>query len=111
MELLAETLDVLASHRKAKTHYLVFMAMEAHEAGSDQKGERLLAMYRHKFRLMDYSLHQIRENEQKGKASNVSWCVEHLEPIFNKNLIDPDNVMLTIIDADSWVPEVYVQIL
>lgn len=60
------------------------MAMEAHEPGSDQKGEKLLSMFRHKFRLMEYTLHEVRENEQKGKASNVSWCAEHLEPIFQK---------------------------
>jgi len=30
IELLAETLDVLAVHKRAKAQYLIFMAMEAH---------------------------------------------------------------------------------
>jgi len=27
---------------------------------------------------MDYTLHEVKMYEQKGKASNVSWCAEHL---------------------------------
>lgn len=47
--------------------------------------------------------------EQKGKAANVSWCAEHLETdFFVPNQIDPNQVMLTIIDADSWVPQQYI---
>lgn len=34
-----------------------------------------------------------------------------MEPILQKNMIDPDSVMLTIIDADSWVPAIYIDIV
>ena len=48
--------------------------------------------------------------EQKGKAANVSWCAEHIESDFLvPNSIDPDRVLLTIMDADSWVPKQYIQ--
>ena len=47
-------------------------------------------------------------NEQKGKASNVCWAAEKLEPLLVKNLINPDSVYLTIIDADSWAPDLYI---
>jgi len=54
---------------------------------------------------MGYTRHHIREFEQKGKASNVSWCAENLEETFFKtNNINPDKVFITVIDADSWVP-------
>ncbi len=55
--------------------------MEAHEKDSDQKGQRLVEKYKSKFRFINFSMHHIRQYEQKGKASNVSWCVEHLGPI------------------------------
>ena len=55
--------------------------MEAHEEGSELKGEELKKRYKDKFKLIDYTRHEVREHEQKGKASNVSWCAEHLEPI------------------------------
>jgi hypothetical protein len=56
--------------------------MEKHEEGSDNKAERILKQFQGKFRFISYTLHQIRQFEQKGKASNVSWCVENLAPKF-----------------------------
>ena len=41
IELLSETLDVLAAHKRAKTQYLIFMAMEAHEENSNLKAIEL----------------------------------------------------------------------
>lgn len=57
---------------------MVFLAMEKHEDNSDLKAKRLIERFRGKFRVMDFTRHEIRQYEQKGKASNVSWCVEHL---------------------------------
>lgn len=34
-----------------------------------------------------------------------------MEPIFQKYMINPDTVMLTILDADSWAPNLYFDIL
>jgi len=42
------------------------------------KAQGLINKYRNNFRLIGYTLHHIREFEQKGKASNVSWCAEHI---------------------------------
>lgn len=68
----------LAVHSDAKKRYLVFLAMEAHEEGSIEKANTLIAKYGKYFKLMSFSHHKIREYEQKGKASNVSWCGENL---------------------------------
>lgn len=74
-----------------------------------EKAQLLINKYGKYFRLMSYSHHHVREHEQKGKASNVSWCVENLEEQeFKKHGINPDDVYLTIMDADSWAPEVYI---
>ena len=53
---------------------MVFLAMEAHEPGSEEKAHELIQRFKQYFRIIDFSHHHIRENEQKGKASNVSWC-------------------------------------
>jgi hypothetical protein len=111
IELLSETLEVLAAHKRAKSHYLIFLAMEAHEEGSELKAQRLIQKFKGYFRVIEYTLHHIRVNEQKGKASNVSWCAENLEPIFEKHMIDSNSVMLTILDADSWAPDIYFELL
>lgn len=41
-EMLADTLKMLASHQRAKEKYMVFLAMEGHEADSDKKAVRLV---------------------------------------------------------------------
>ena len=40
--MMAETLDLLASHKRAKERYLIFLAMEAHEPGSENKAYELI---------------------------------------------------------------------
>lgn len=82
--------------------------MEKHEEGSDVKAQEIIQKHEHLFRYMDYTVHTLRENEQRGKASNVSWCGEHLDEISQKHGIDLNNVLITIIDADSWVPPLYI---
>lgn len=67
-------MDKLAEHSHAKEQYLVFLAMESHEEHSDLKAERLVEQFKSKFKLIGYTVHHIREYEQRGKASNVSWC-------------------------------------
>jgi cellulose synthase/poly-beta-1,6-N-acetylglucosamine synthase-like glycosyltransferase len=59
---------------------------------------------------MHYTSHVWAPHEFKGKSANYNWCVEHMEDDYLvPNGIDPDSVMLTIIDADSWVPSMYIK--
>ncbi len=83
--------------------------MEKWEKDCDIKAKKLLEEYKSSFRQMGYTIHDIRQYEQKGKASNVSWCVENLqETYFKQGGINPNEVYLTIMDADSWAPEGYI---
>jgi hypothetical protein len=109
LELLAETIEQVAKHSWAKQKYAFFLAMEAHEENSDKKAEELIRRFKHRFLHMGYTVHVLREHEQKWKASNASWCVEHLDEIyFRPYNIDKDKVLITVPDADSWVPEIYI---
>ena len=74
-ELLSQTINQLASHSAAKQRYLVVLAMEAHEEGSIDKAKELIAKHLNQFKSVTYTHHVMRPLEQKGKASNVSWCV------------------------------------
>ena len=61
--------------------------------------------FRDRFRYVGYTVHKLRPHEQKWKASNATWCVEHLPSVlFEPNGIQADNVIVTVPDADSWVP-------
>jgi hypothetical protein len=44
--MMAETLDILASHSRARDRYLIFLAMEAHEEGSELKAKELMERYK-----------------------------------------------------------------
>ena len=76
--MLAETMEKIAAHQGASERYMVFLAMEAHEENSDLKAQKLVNQFRHRFLRVGYTRHLLREYEQRGKASNVSWCAEHL---------------------------------
>lgn len=60
---------------------------------------------------MDFTQHKMRPGEAKGKAANVSWCVQQFEKNLSTILIDLNQVMITILDADSWAPKQYFQAL
>lgn len=45
--------------------------------------------------------------EAKGKASNVSYCVEHFQEIMPSD-IDLEKVFVTVIDCDSLAPNQYI---
>ena len=81
--------------------------MESHEVGADEKAKEIIRQNKHKFRYIGHTLHKLQKNEAKGKASNCSWCVQHLISEIFPIEIDESNIMLTIIDADSWCPEEY----
>lgn len=37
----------------------------------------------------------------------MSWCVEHLEENLKDLGLTTDNLFLTVMDVDSWMPDVY----
>jgi hypothetical protein len=51
--------------------------MEEHELGSQKKAEKMIQEHKGKFRHLSYTIHYLAAGEAKGKASNVSYCVEH----------------------------------
>ena len=67
-------MEKLAEHQGASQRYLVYLAMEFHEEGSEVKGENLVNQFKGRFLQVGFTQHHLREYEQKGKASNVSWC-------------------------------------
>jgi hypothetical protein len=76
--MMADTLQLLASHKRSQEKYVIFLAMEGHEEGSELKAQELIRRFDKKFKAIDFTQHKVQPNEQKGKASNVSWCAEHL---------------------------------
>lgn len=83
--------------------------MEDREVGSAEKAIRLIEKHKASFKSMHFTLHVQRPIEHKGKSPNVCWCIEHMEPVFQQLMISPDRVMLSIVDADTFMPEMYLK--
>lgn len=78
--------------------------MEAHESNAVEKVERIISKFRNSFRHIGYTLHKLVEGEAKGKASNVSYCVESFKDIMPSD-IELDKVFVTVMDCDSLAPK------
>ena len=55
--MMAETLNVLAAHSRARENYLIFLAMEKHEEDSQEKAKILINDFKDKFRVVDFTHH------------------------------------------------------
>ncbi|KAJ3236453.1 hypothetical protein HDU81_010748 [Chytriomyces hyalinus] len=95
---LVDSLSVLASHSMAASSYKVCLAMEAAEEGAEEKAQRLIRMFKHRFHAMLCTVHSLLPGETRGKSSNVRHAVMTLA-----NLPDatPAAELVTVMDADT----------
>jgi hypothetical protein len=106
LEVLAATLDRLASHRHA-THYTILLAMEEKEAAAERKAVQLQERFCLRFKAILFTLHSLDPvNEMPGKASNVNAAVRQFAATVPPS--DHARYLLTIMDADALVPPAYV---
>ena len=82
--------------------------MEKHEQGSEQKAKTVVEECGKHFRLLSYTLHELAPGESKTKSSNINFCARNMTPKLLENYINMDTVVITIMDADSHIPEAYV---
>ncbi|KAJ3407952.1 hypothetical protein HDV05_005223 [Chytridiales sp. JEL 0842] len=99
LEVLHETLSVLASHPDAAESYLVCLAMEEGEAGSAEKAQSFIDHYTGQFLDMTYSMHPRNiPNEIRGKSSNTAWAAKHCYEFWSENR---ECQVITVMDADT----------
>ncbi|CAO3591766.1 unnamed protein product [Absidia cylindrospora] len=108
--LLKETIERLASHRNAKTHYAIIMAMEQSESEWDIKGQRLASFFDDQFAHFIVTGHPSNiPGESRGKGSNVAYGARHGCAELLYRGVDRRRVILTVTDADAAIPELYVR--
>lgn len=104
ISVLRETLYLLSTQPLALTSYHPVLAMEAREAGSEQKAQQLIAEFRSSFKDIGYTLHPGGiEGEAAGKSSNLAWA---LRQAWNELNDEGDHeraarIVVTVIDSDS----------
>ncbi|KAJ3206000.1 hypothetical protein HK099_000656 [Clydaea vesicula] len=112
INILRKTLEKLSQHASATSNYLIVLAMEESELGSEIKAQTLSNEFKHLFKDILLTFHPVNiPGEARGKASNVNWAVRKTCGILSKRGTPLKQIMLTIIDADASVPELYISTL
>ncbi|KAI9473646.1 MAG: hypothetical protein EXX96DRAFT_528459 [Benjaminiella poitrasii] len=107
--LLKDTIGKLAVHRNASTNYVVILAMEASEHGWEEKGKRLEDFFKDRFREFIVTGHPANvPGEYRGKGSNVNYAVRNGCAEMLRLGYDRRKIILTIMDSDAAIPELYV---
>jgi hypothetical protein len=109
IELLRETLDVLASHLQTRDRYRICLAMESREVGSEKKAVQLVMEYMEVFQSIEYSMHPVISGEAPGKSSNVNWAARHMAAKFDAS--EHARQVITVIDSDTCLAQSYFQLV
>jgi hypothetical protein len=99
---LARTLECLSEQAVAR-QMIVVLAMEAAEAGCEEKAARLQARYRHCFHRLEFTVHpRGLPGEMQCKSANQAWAARWVK----RALVDEggyalDHLLVTTMDADT----------
>ena len=89
-----------------KNMYLV-LAFEQREEEAPQKADNLIKTYKHFFKDVLCSYHQLTDSEVEGKASNQTFAAHIMDSYTQSHHLAPENILVTICDADSYLPVNY----
>lgn len=105
---LVETIDCIAnSDYSEKSQLNIVLGLEARENEAKSKALKLIQKYEGVLKIHS-TYHTLTKDEVPGKASNQAWAVRQIEKdIITSNNIDPNNVLITVCDADSKFPSNY----
>lgn len=104
---LDETISALGKNDYPyKSIYLV-LAFEEREKEAAEKAEKLTKKYRSSFKEVFSFHHPLMPGEEEGKASNQTYACRQIDKFIAKNRLDDKKILITICDADSFLPKNY----
>ncbi|KAL9542774.1 hypothetical protein MBANPS3_008437 [Mucor bainieri] len=107
--LMRDTIGRIAIHKKARTNYVIILAMESSEIHHRTKSENLKEHFKDNFLQFVITNHPSDlPGEARGKGSNISYGARKGTAEMIANGIDKNRIIITICDSDSHVPELYV---
>ncbi|KAJ3118226.1 hypothetical protein HK100_000656 [Physocladia obscura] len=100
----ADTLNILASHQKAVSHYKICLAMEEADPLAEKTAMLLVSRYIDCFLQIVYTIHPRNlAGETAGKHSNVSWAARQMAS--KSKSVKSD--LLTVMDCDTAFAQDY----
>ncbi|KAK4519141.1 uncharacterized protein ATC70_009373 [Mucor velutinosus] len=107
--LMRDTIGRIAIHKKARTNYVIILAMESSEIYHRTKSENLKEHFKDDFLQFVITNHPSDlPGEARGKGSNISYGARKGTAEMIASGIDKNRIIITICDSDSHVPELYV---
>jgi hypothetical protein len=107
IEKLSSTVNTFISNDIGAKNLHLVLAFEEREKEAKEKGEILTKKFRPFFKKIICTYHPLKEGEEPGKASNQTYAVKLISRYVEKNQWSPDQVIITICDADSQLPKNY----
>lgn len=109
---LEETIEVIVNcDYPFKDKIFLVLAFEEREKEAYEKGKILKEKFKNKFADIIISYHILQSNEEPGKASNQTFACKVIDGYLKQRKINPQNVLITICDADSQLSENYLSYL
>lgn len=111
-EILAETLHHLAVQTLPRDRISVVLAFEERDPDGPARAERLCQRFSSVFRDLLVTRHPDLPGEVKGKSSNLAWAAQQVQREWiETGHLDPDRVLVTVLDADSRLHPSYLAAL
>jgi hypothetical protein len=108
IEKLSHTIQAIVDQHYDPKKLNIVLAMEEREGPSaKEKSDALHKVYESKIGGMYTTHHELVEGEIVGKASNATCAAKFLSEVVRARDIDPENVIVTVCDADSILPADY----
>jgi hypothetical protein len=111
-EILADTLRYLTQQDMPLGRVSVVLAFEERDPMAPARAQHLEARFGSLFDNFVITFHPDLEGEVKGKSSNLTWAARRVEEeLFATGKLDPNNVVVTVCDADSRLHRGYLAAL
>ncbi len=104
---LTKTLDKIRENDYPFRKIILVLAFEKRENEAPEKAEHIRQQYGSFFLDIIESYHELKDNEEAGKASNQTAAAHIISTYVAEKHFDPKRVIITICDADSILPVNY----
>lgn len=85
----------------------LILAFEKRESNVSTKAYKLKRRFNKYFKDIFITYHELVEGEEAGKASNETYAAKYINALIDEIGIDKKHVLITICDADSYMPKNY----
>ena len=108
IDIVDPTIEAIHNSNYASDKTIVVIAGEYRMKENVQKVLKVVnKKYQNRFMALKYYMHKEKEGEIRGKGSNITYAGKHFWKEFKKSEIDPENVLVTTLDADHIVHKEY----